>query len=86
MGLTCGFSGRIATIMSPMRDQHDEYDKTYQHQLCADATTGPALRNACAIASSRSGPPGPCKLASLCDESGRCCGTSRAPLGDVLRE
>ena len=54
--------------------------------MCGDATTGPALRNACAIVSSRCGPPGPCKLATLYDESGRCCGTCRALSSDVLRE
>ena len=54
--------------------------------MCGDATTGPALRNACAIVSSRCGPPGPCKIATLCDESGRCCGTCRALSSDVLRE
>ena len=54
--------------------------------MCGDATTGPALRNACAIVSSRCGPPGPCKLATLYDESGRCCGTFRALSSDVLRE
>ena len=54
--------------------------------MCGDATTGPAPRNACAIVSSRCGPPGPCKLATLYDESGRCCGTCRALSSDVLRE
>ena len=54
--------------------------------MCGDATTGPALRNACASVSSRCGPPGPCKLATLYDESGRCCGTCRALSSDVLRE
>ena len=28
------FSRRIATVTSPMRDQHDHCDKTYQHHVC----------------------------------------------------
>ena len=54
--------------------------------MCGDATTGPALRNACAIVSSSLDVWRMSKLATLCDESGRCCGTCRALSDDVLRD